>query len=355
MPRATLPTCVKNLRTIEVFLTKTTEEILWAHFQKLLENWEERADAYSAQLDALSQKYYDTNPYENYTINDWRNNRPKLKYKNAKYSWIEDDDDYTNLNDIKHDVMRCVRAFPEWEQKLGSVYHAIEIFKLDVEELVRFESKRYEESREKYVKEDWEYIKRQNLQTDHRYFHKTKEQFYSDETVRNVVYQNKEPDYWTTCEWCILNEQRLKEQKEYEEEQKRLAEEDERRYKEMCKLKQYEETEARERLTCDYCKYSTYNGDAYERHLGEKQHKANENHSKWFCKLCDHHSRSNTEYEFHIATLKHKKNVGEIEKVTEYTCECCDYTTKRKDLYKKHLTSKTHMLKEKGGGENVCL
>lgn len=359
MPRATLPSCVKNLQTMTVLLTKTTEEMIWNHIEKVIEGWDEKHYKYRRLLDDTTQMYFDpkANPFDRYSVEDWRHNRPKLRYKNAKYSWVneEDEAEFNLLGDIRSDVMKCVRAFPEWEERLLQTIYEMDKSNLKdgVEELVRFEQARYNESRKRYEEQDAEYIRQREIRFDHSQFHQSREQFYKDDYLRRVFYDNKEPEYWKTCEWCIAHEQTVRDQKEYLAEEQRLIDEDERKHKEQQRQLRQQELDDREHYECDLCGFSSYSPDAYDRHLDSREHKVNTNHSNWFCKDCEHHSRSKLEHEFHLATNKHKKKTGQLEVADKYECECCEYSTLRKDLYKKHLTTKAHLAKQKGekGGE----
>jgi hypothetical protein len=49
------------------------------------------------------------------------------------------------------------------------------------------------------------------------------------------------------------------------------------------------------------------------------------------------------EYNIHIQTKKHKIAIGLLEKQTDFNCEKCNYITKLKQNYEKHILTKTHI------------
>jgi hypothetical protein len=336
------------MRTIQVTLTQTTEEMIWTHIEKQMVNLESTIEMFRRDLNALTDEYFHTNPYDKYTVRDWRNNRPTQKYKLNRLRWLEDNGEeyakeYFGMLDIINDIRICHRAFPEWNDRLCDIMQVIDFTKFDTDELVAYESIKYYQSKEKYEKEDAEFIKERRSLSDHREVHISREKFKTDEYSRNILCYGKEPAYWTTCKWCIQYEQQQKDIKDCEAEQDRIIQEEMKRYEEEQRKKQKEIVET-EKYECKCCDYKTRNGDAYDRHMDSKEHKVKQNHADWFCKCCSTQSRSKNEHEFHLKSAKHQKNVnGELEsEIKMFRCECCDYDTPRKDYYKLHLTSKKH-------------
>lgn len=328
MPRATLPGCLSGMETMNVLLTKTTEEQIKAHIEKVIVDWPERMYAYELALDRLTQTYHsdNPNPFDKYTVQDWRSGKVTMKYRFNGYAWMSEEDnaDYDELMKIRRDLMKCLRAFPEWREQFSEIEYQMQRGVVNPEELIRLEKARYYESKERYAQADAQYIKDRQASLDHEYH-----------------YEHRE-----TCERCVLRKQRMQEQKEYEEEERRKAEEDERRYRENQKQRRQAELETRKLNTCETCEYSTYGPDAFARHLESKEHKVAQNHKDWFCECCAFQGRSTNEYEFHLKSTKHKKNAGLLEVVTEYKCECCNYETKLKGNYDRHLLSKGHAAKQ---------
>ena len=350
MPRHTLPQSVASLKTMEVFLTKTTEEQIWDNLEKQMVGLEEKIEEYYDTLNDLTKIYIYTNPYDKYSIQDWRNQKPKLKYKYDKMRWLSENGEqylaeYLRIIDIKHDIRKCNRAFPEWEEKLNQIIFYMDKYTPNTEELLYYETEKYQEAKKRYEEADAEYIKEHKKIFDHREFHITREKFKINDFSRNVICCGVEPEYWTTCKWCVEDERRLKDIKEAEVEQDRIIQEDMKRYEAEQQKKRAEKNKDIEYHICECCEYKTSNPDIYDRHLDSKEHKIKQNHTDWFCKCCNTQSRSKNEHEFHLKSSKHQKNMnGDLRgKPDIFRCECCSYDTPRKDLYNRHLLSKSHI------------
>jgi hypothetical protein len=350
MPRATLPRCLLKMQTIDVCITKTTEECIWTHLQNVMVGLEHKLDKYGKILNDLTNLYFHTNPYDKYTIKDWRDDRPRLKHKFDKTLWLTEVSeeylrDYYRLLDVIRDIRICVLAFPEWEQRLSDTLNVIDCSKFDTTELISYESMQYAKSKKKYQEEDAEYIAERQLLRSHRDGHLTREKFLTDEFWRVIAYENKEPEYWKTCKWCIQHEKMLQDVKDSEKEEERRNQETMQKYEERMRQEQAERIANTHYYTCEMCDYRTTNIDSYESHLETKEHRVKQNHKDWFCESCNIQSRSKNEHEFHLKTTKHQQNAGlvsEVKEATKYVCECCEYETSRKDLYNRHLSSKKH-------------
>jgi len=351
MPRATLPRCLLKLDTMEVFLTKTTEEQIWTHLETLVVGLEDKIDDYAGTLDNLTALYQNTNPYDKYTIQDLRDDRPRKKHYHDKKLWLtevseEYAEGYSKMWEIIHDVRLCIMAFPEWEERLLDVIWRFDGLKslFDTDDLIMWERIKYDQSKKKFQEEDAEFLAERSLLRSHRDTHLTREEFLTDEFYRRVVYDNKEPDYWDTCKWCIQHEKMLQDIKDSEKEEERKNQEMIQRYEERVRKEQAERIANTHYYTCEVCDYKTSNIDAYERHTESKEHKVKQNHKDWFCECCNIQSRSKNEHEFHLKTTKHQQNAGLIvDEPKMFRCECCDYETLRKDFYKLHLGSKKHI------------
>jgi hypothetical protein len=57
MPRATLPRCLLKMQTIDVCITKTTEECIWTHLQNVMVGLEHKLDKYGKILNDLTNLY----------------------------------------------------------------------------------------------------------------------------------------------------------------------------------------------------------------------------------------------------------------------------------------------------------
>lgn len=354
MPRSTLPNVLSKMETMEVLITQTTEEEILEHMKKEVVGLEDSINMYKKHLNDLVNKYFYTNPYDKYDIQDWRNNRPIRKYKHDSLRWLtEQGEDFMtgffHMLKVINDVKRCVKAFPEWETTFEDVMDIIPFVSFDIDELIANESIRYFESKKKYETEDAEFLNERKLSFDHREFHVNRQKYQTDDFTRNVLCNKKEPVYWTTCKLCIMEEQRRKDLIEAEQNEIQRIEEDRIRWNEEQKQKRLKkkEEEKVETYICECCNYKTTNYDAYDRHLETKEHKVKQNHADWFCKCCNIQSRSKNEHDFHLKSNKHQKNVNgnSSDKPEMYICKCCEYETPRKDLYNRHLLSKTHIKK----------
>jgi hypothetical protein len=336
---------------MEVFLTKHTEEQIWNHIEKMMEGLEEKMDDYSSTLDTITTKYHNTNPYEKYTIKDWRDDRPRLKHRYDRSLWLTEvgedyAEEFNNMMKIIHDVRLCMFVFPEWEERFLHIGYLVDRTGVyDTSELIRLEQDKYNISKKKWEKEDAEFIAERNIYKSHQ-GHLNREQFQKDEFWRVVAYENKDPDYWTTCKWCIKYEQQQQEYKQAQMEEERILQESNRKYHERMRQEEAERIANIEYHTCDICDYRTSNIDAYDRHLDSKEHRVKQNHIDWFCESCNTQSRSKNEHEFHLKSTKHQARAGlvpEFKQPTKHTCECCNYETLRKDHYNIHMASKKHI------------
>jgi hypothetical protein len=316
-----------------------------------MEGLEEKMDDYSSTLDAITTLHHNTNPYEKYTIKDWRDGRPEVKHRHDKSLWLTQvsdryEEEFREMNKIIHDVRLCMFVFPEWEERFLHIGYLVDRTGVyDTSELIRLERINYEKSKKKWEEEDAEFIAERKIYKSHQ-DHRNREQFQKDEYYR-FHFGNQDPDYWTTCKWCIKYEKEQQECKEALIEQDRILEEANRKYCERMREQEAERIANIQYETCGICDYRTSNMDAFERHLESKEHRVKQNHIDWFCESCNTQSRSKNEHEFHLKSTKHQARAGlvavDVKEPTAYTCDCCDYETHRKDVYNRHLTSKKHI------------
>jgi len=357
MPRTTLPRITANMMTMEVLITQTKEETIRAHLEAKQEWFEETLEVYRKHLSKLVDAFANSDPYAKYTIEDWRAQRPSMKHKRDKMRWITDygeqfTDTYTEMLKFKNDYRLCFKAFPEWEDWLLDTVMLIERTTLDTDELLMYESLRYNESRKRYEERDAHFIAERWATTRHFENHLSPEQFMMADTfTRSVIYENKEPEYWVTCRWCI----RDSEEKRAQAEADRLVNEKGAREIEAFEKRQREaqvQADAeKEEFTCECCAYKTSNIDGYDRHMESREHKIKENQARWFCACCSTQSRSENEHTFHMNSTKHKKLSGQIKdedkEPVKFVCECCAYETPRKDLFNRHMVSNKHLANAK--------
>lgn len=367
MPRVSLPSHLKNLRTYTVLLTQTTEQDLLEHFRKASETYDERNKPFYEMLDKALQKQYAENPYRSA---NWRKCAPPRRFAKG-HEWLqinlENDTEYEKrewLLYVARDLHWCNLEFkwaenPETAKWHGDFVYLMERCKTtmrDMEkELVEIDGRNFEIAKQEWQRDDAAWIDRNKRLKDHE-SHRPY-QFYVEECKKDPDmrewYERRGgiPNYEETCEFC-------KERKAKDEayaERMRLEEEEERLEREA------EEEEEREALAlrkkalasiprvlhrCEECEYQTYTPISYELHLKSKDHLNCVKQKNLYCKCCETQCRTQVEYNIHVQTSKHKKLAGESTKATKtWRCECCDYTASLKHHYEAHMVSKRHQAK----------
>jgi len=354
MPRPTLPTHFKDMRTYPVQLTKTTEEQLKEHMLHASETYDEKVkvllDEQRRMLDILAYE----NPYMSHS---WRKGSPERRFKHGydalKLSEDKVDQDMWCYN-IARDFEMCVKEFKWNDEWVHDFRYKIE----QTRETMRENSKQIKEqdeltfelARKNWMEKDAEWIARENLRKEHVY-HKPKSYFielFKRDKDAERFYDGQIPNYHETCEFCIhdkivreaYEEKARKDAEEYE----RLREEQEEEYrrKEEEERKRREAPVERKEHKCEACNYKTMDSAMFRIHLMSKEHIQTEKQKNLYCEACDHQCRCKIEYEAHIRTSKHKKNTGEKQEPTVYTCEACAYSTPFKHHFDNHTKSKKH-------------
>ena len=373
MPRQSLPSHLKNLKTYGVLLTQTTEEDLLKHLQEASKRYESHWQGYYDKLNGIVQDLHDRNPYRKH---NWRKGSPERRYKNG-WEWNDfavDDDDkmkaYYWIFDIRHDLKRCGDEF-KWGEKDDEIGQWYRDFEYQVgrlisnlheteKELKWVDERNFASAKKEWETEDAEWIDYQKRLKEHQ-MHRSRQAWLE------LFARDKESQEWyikrnggdgipntdETCEFCI---RKKKQDEEYEarrkvEEAERLAEEE--RYRQEREEAERRKAEERQRkwaemnavlYTCEDCDFSTRNKWNYENHLDSKQHAHVVKQKSLFCKQCQVQCRTQMEYDHHVSTNKHKKAIGEVkEKV--WRCEACDYTASLKHHYENHCKSKKHQEK----------
>ena len=361
MPRPTLPKCVERVATMNVLITQHSENDVWFHMCRMSSLLEMKGRGYWQQWNDFVNKMFNNNPYEKYTIQDWRFNRVnRITVERWREDWSEEEmEEFMLLTSISRDLDLCENAF-EWSKTKPEFFdmkNDAERFKLHfiTDEFKMYESVKYNNAFKKYKTDDAEYIAERNYFRNHEDSHisgnlptqKTSAYAYEvDEKYRNNIIEAKK-----TCRYCIELARLQKDREEAEAEQIRKQEEDNKNWiKEQAEKRKQEEAQMRRpsRMhSCDDCDYHTTSLGQYDNHMESREHKAVENRKKWFCKDCGIQSRSTQEYEFHIRSKKHLKAVGELneeEKETQvFECKACSYTTPYKQVYQTHMKSAKHL------------
>ena len=371
MPRPTLPAECKKMRTLEVVLTKHTEEDLWKHIMELYFAYLEEAEEIGKAQNDMVEYIFTTNPYKNFS---WRNRTPK-RIKFEEWMTHDKEDYFTNIIlkhfELKRDFKLCGKILG-WDQEDHDRFSDYDSMDYDIftryaynslqnEEFDCYERKNYNDSKKEWELSDAEWIKNDTLQKEHNSSHFTlayhKEQIekHGDDYIRHT-FKNKTIKDTTDpkCKFCVENKEwldkepeRKKKLQEQEEEEQQKLEESNRRCREEKERERKEELENRETFCCKECNYSTFSSESFDNHEETKEHKKIMELRKFYCEDCLVQCRNQTEYSIHTATKKHKIACGEIEKQTEFRCDPCGYVTGLKQNYDKHCLTKQHVEKTK--------
>lgn len=366
MPRPSLPSSLKILKTFDVALTKTTQEELWSHFVDAFSWYRKRAYYLIEKIEALGEDIDADNPFSKCS---WRNTSSISSYPSRKYESetpydVFDDAEaerYNYLFKIRSDLERCGRLlgwaddedykkqFAEFTIIADEVCYDLQ-HKLHCLAITEYDA--YVLARHRWNQTHKNEIDDARLAERHK-SHKTKKEWielFQSDPVAARWCNSIPPNDEDTCKYCIANKERREveerititryrqEQKDAEELRKRQQEEEyailevERERKEMENTKH----------TCEMCDYTTSSGSKFDVHLASKEHTARIKSKSLYCKSCDTQSRSQLEYENHCNSIKHKKVVGLIPEPENYHCELCDFTTPSKHLFKQHNEGKKH-------------
>jgi hypothetical protein len=370
MPRPVIPAECKKMRTLEVNITKTTQE-------DIMEHMEEQFNKFCAEASEIKQKqtefldYIYDNAYKGFS---WRTKKPK------HYEWEEwMGDKVSHYNsmimkhfDYKYDLKLCLEAFntdPEFDIEMDALYfevHNKNVYDLDVPFYFKMiEAERYKESEEAWKIKDADWIRTEAEKSIHKAKHHSLEQItanYEEDKKyweSDDIFQRRDPNYLTEkyptlrstrdsgCKYCVKEIEDEKQRAIREIENEKQFEESERKWKEQKELERKEALKSRNMYRCPECDFETYDEYAFEKHEETKSHKKLTELRKYFCQDCEVQCRNQMEYNIHTQTKKHKIKIGEIEKQTEFKCEPCDYITQLKQNYDKHILTKGHIEKTK--------
>jgi hypothetical protein len=359
MPRPTLPKCVERLATMNVMITHHTESDVWNHICSMIQKLESKGGYYYDSWSDFVNDIFHHNPYDRYSINDWRSHNIKRITKSMwRKDWTDDDnDEFMKLMSICRDLTICDNAFAwsETKEEFGDMKNQAEKFwvHFDTNEFDYYESFKFDNALKKYKTDDAEYIKERSAFRNHEDNHitgnlptqKTCEfAFKTDEKYRNSVIEQRK-----TCKYCLDILRLAKEREQAEAEHERKAQED----SELWHKKQEEKRKEQEALkrrpsrmfNCDDCDYHTTNSDRFDEHIESREHKTIENLKKWKCSTCNVQSRCTQEHLIHTQSKKHLKLTGEFqeEEVKHHECKACSYSTPYKQVYQTHCKSAKHL------------
>lgn len=336
MPRPSLPPNLKRLETMNVLLTKTTEEEVWAHMTQYFKKWEAKMEEW---IDAVYEvrRTVSKNTFANW---NWRKGSPKLYYKKCSLheaiEFNEDDmDSRLFMMSYVNDLHKCKRGLKwdkdsEYAEEFNRMMCTVEYLEMRLKSqlqcLADDEDYRCHESKRAWQIKDAPWIE-----------HKAHKQ-----TFHTCVYCVDEH------EKAVALKKRQDEYEAHEKEQACLEEEVWEAQETARKAKEKEELERRRaapviQYNCDLCKYKTTSLGYFTEHGDSKEHKL----KLYYCKLCGVQSRTENEFNFHCSTVKHRTKGGEViaAEPEMFRCEPCSYVCGSKLLWKQHCAGKKHLQK----------
>ncbi len=369
MPRPVIPEVCKKMRTMDVNITKTTEEEIMNHMTDQFDKFCEEASEIKQKQSEFIDFIYDTA----YKGVSWRTKKPK-RYEWD--DWMSGKTDYNTMImkhfDYKFDLKLCLEAFntdPEFDIEMDVVYfevHHKNTYDLDVPFYFKMiEAQRYKESEEAWKIRDADWIRTEAEKSVHKAKHHSLDYWtakYEEDKIKwesDDIFQRREPNYLTEkysklestrdskCKYCVKEIEDEKQFAARQAKQETEFEESERQWKEQKEAERKQELESRHLYKCELCKYETYDEQSWESHEESKDHKKIQDLRKYFCSDCEVQCRNQMEYNIHIQTKKHKIKIGEIEKQTQFVCTACSYVTNLKQNYDKHILTKSHIEKTK--------
>jgi hypothetical protein len=362
MPRVSLPSHLKNLRTYTVLLTQTTEQDLLDHFRKASETYEEKNRPFYEMLDKALQAQYAENPYRRH---NWRKGSAQRKFAKG-HEWLqidlENDTEYNKrewLLYVGRDLHWCNLEFKWSEKPETSTWYGDFVYRMeqcrttmrDMEkELVEIDGRNFEIAKKEWERDDAEWIDRTKRMKEHERHRPY--QFYLDECEKDpdmrAWYEKRGgiPNYEETCEFCKERKARdeaYAERMRLEAEQERLEreEEDRERQEQEALRKKPVLPAVKVVRRCEDCDYQTSTLFNFELHMKSKEHAHRVKQKSLYCACCETQCRTQIEFNNHLQTSKHKK----LANPTILRCEACDYTASLKHHFEAHMTSKRHLAK----------
>jgi hypothetical protein len=362
MPRPTLASTLKNLRTFTVLLTQTTEEELWSHFCDGFKIFERNAQRYTLEIeDAI--RYVMLNPYATCS---WRHGEPPHEFE-GELSWIRGNLDeeikpFFYMRDFYTDLKTCAKQL-KWEtdeeygqqcrEMLWACEKSKEQFRSDMMDLQMFDKVMFDKSRKEWYARNPEFVEQVKLREDHRK-HKTQEEwkaYFENDPDELKYYNNEIPKDDETCPLCIgmaLQKKLAKDSKERaEREDREDYERSKQRREEALRLAEAPESPREVRnYDCDDCDFHTTSRTAHDLHIVSANHLAVKKQKTLYCEACDVQCRTVMELSQHKTTKKHKHALNpELADPETFSCEACAYSTEYKHVYNTHLRSKKHQSK----------
>jgi hypothetical protein len=372
MPRPSLPSNLKGLQTIDVLLTQTTEEQLWAHFKILFAKYETSMEVWEEKIERMYRKFNpDRNPYNDH---NWRSGHPTRHYKNPTLGTVvgfdeADSDLYWTLFNFVGDFYKVNKALKwnedaEYSEEYGKMSGTIEYLRMrtsgGLSTLAEYEDQCFYLAKKRWEELDADWIADQKLKKahygDNSYnghhpfdyvefekkrltdllssksstieYLKRKKQWNADEDENvqigpklSISIEDSQklldsfalgnvPGYTLTCKYCIKSIQESKEA----DERRRLEEEayEIERQHELDEQKLEAEKEKERRKALPVVHYN--------------------------CELCKYHTTSLGYYQYHTESKDHLRR----EKMGELFCKVCEVPSRTQAEYDNHCNTTKH-------------
>ena len=345
MPRSTLPTEFKHIRTFEVVLTNHTLDDVKEKITDMMRQCTSTIDFILAKKEKYLCNFLENNPYQD---RSWRTHGPE---RITAVDWIIDDETIMQkcsfLRDLYSDLKLIAKILKtnEYADEIFELSRYFSLSKDKDEELMMWEAINYAKAKADWEKRDAEWIAEKKLAYSHA-SHRTRkewEEVFNKDPDEKKWHNGIIPDTEDTCKLCIQRKELHRRQEEFEKkEEERMA----KLIAEYAQSQKQEKVAPRETKTyeCEECEFKCTNQYVFNDHNQSAEHKTRMR----YCKICEVQCRYDTEYAAHLTSRKHKLATGEIDDTpTEHYCETCDYKTNRKSNFKLHCTTKAHMEKTK--------
>lgn len=376
MPRHTLDSWVRKLKTMDVMLTKHKEDDVYNHMVKMHEKAEELFEKYDAKYRTIMKEFEEEENHM-YAKYDWRQGDPSrfwLKNADRWYSvdCMEDEKEIVEkeyfylVHEIWADFMICDKYSeewredkPDWSDMVTNVDRIHNILKNIPDTIKCYEAMDFMKYKSRWQTADKDWIEEEKYKKEHLKKH-PKIQLPKTTVYDEIPEPYPEAPLRDDCIFCKKHWEEMKSKydkaieiwsqnkQEWDEYNKKQQLEDEKkRIKKERVIKDFIACfDLKEDLHCHVCDFTAK--DSYELH----DHKSSVSHKKncRYCKVCNHQSRTDEEFDEHLETLKHKnkeEGIEEVEKTKEDIkksryCEICQLQCRTDNDYNYHLETTKH-------------
>lgn len=360
MPRHTLDKWTYKLKTMNVCITQHKEEDIYNHMVKMYSRIQEIHQKFKAMYDDI-MKSLDTDEnniyyYKNY---NWRQGDPsRYLMKNADMWYLLDASD-ENRELLAEEVFMMYRIYadfmicdkyadwndekPGWNDMVYEVTQLNGFMKNSSDTIKLYENVSYIECKKEWQKVDVEWIQENYRKKEHTKHSKIN--LPSPTNLEETPEPYPEAPLRDDCTYCRMHWEEMKpkyalalrnwekNKQDYDEWLKQMAMEAEKQKKPIEKKTEKEMVKPH----CEDCDYQSKSQYDYDNHCETETHKE----KLRYCKVCDLQCRSDYDYKNHISSQKHKKKAGLIDNTPPtYKCIHCDYESKIKCNYERHMNLK---------------